>query len=102
MWHGNIPSADYAALARQLNPDQFKAAEWIGLAKMAGMKYVVVTAKQLLVALPPEGIGCLYLDKNNNPVTPDASAAGFRKLIRHVGCVRGAWPQVSPYLEERD
>lgn len=45
MWHGNIPRAEYAALARQLDPDRFSAAEWIGLAKLAGMKYVVITAK---------------------------------------------------------
>jgi alpha-L-fucosidase len=45
MWHANIPRAEYAALATQLNPDKFNAAEWIGLAKLAGMKYVVVTAK---------------------------------------------------------
>ena len=45
MWHGSIPRADYAALAKQLDPGKFSAAEWIGLAKLAGMKYVVVTAK---------------------------------------------------------
>lgn len=45
MWHANIPREEYAALARQLNPDKFNAAEWVGLAKMAGMKYVVFTAK---------------------------------------------------------
>ncbi len=49
-----------------------------------------VAARQLLVTLPPEEIGCLYLDKSNNPVTPDTSSAGFSKLIRHVGCIRGA------------
>jgi len=54
-------------------------------------------ARQLLAALPPEEIGCLYLDKNKNPVTPDVSSGEFRTLIRHVGCIRGAWPQVSPY-----
>ncbi len=45
MWHASIPRDDYAALARQLDPDKFSAAEWIGLAKTAGMKYVVFTAK---------------------------------------------------------
>lgn len=45
MWHASIPREDYAALARQLAPDKFNAAEWIGLAKTAGMKYVVFTAK---------------------------------------------------------
>ena len=45
MWHGNIPRAEYAALAKQLDPHKFNAAEWVGLAKQTGMKYIVVTAK---------------------------------------------------------
>lgn len=58
-------------------------------------------ARQLLLALPPAEIGCLYLDENNNPVTPDVASGGFSKLIRHVGCIRGAWPQVSPYFSQQ-
>ena len=45
MWHANIPRDEYAELAKQLKPSAFNAAEWVGLAKRTGMKYIVVTAK---------------------------------------------------------
>ena len=40
-----IPVADYAALTHQFNPVQFNADKWVGIAKAAGMKYIVMTAK---------------------------------------------------------
>ncbi len=55
------------------------------------------SARKLLAALPPNEIGCLYLDRNQNPVTPDAKSEKFLELTRHGGCIRGAWPQVSAY-----
>jgi hypothetical protein len=57
-------------------------------------------ARKLFLTLPPKEIGCLYLDMDRNPVTPDASSGGFRTLIRHRGCIRGAWPLVSAYGSE--
>jgi alpha-L-fucosidase len=42
---GKIPVADYAALVKQFNPTQFNADAWVALAKSAGMKYMVITAK---------------------------------------------------------
>lgn len=53
-------------------------------------------AQSLIASLPPEEIGCLYLGRNQSPLTPDALSAGFRSLIRHQGSIRGAWPTVSP------
>ena len=41
----NIPRADYELFAKQFNPVKFNAAEWVGLAKAAGMKYIVITSK---------------------------------------------------------
>lgn len=41
----NIPRADYAQFARQFNPVAFDAAQWVGIAKQAGMKYLVITSK---------------------------------------------------------
>jgi len=41
----SIPVAQYKALANQFNPTQFSAAEIVGLAKSAGMKYIVITSK---------------------------------------------------------
>src|SRR3989442_7919258 len=41
----NIPRADYEKFASQFNPVKFNAAEWVGMAKDAGMKYIVITSK---------------------------------------------------------
>lgn len=40
-----IPLADYKKLMEKFNPQQFNADEWASIAKAAGMKYMVVTAK---------------------------------------------------------
>ena len=41
----NIPVAEYREMARHLNPVKFNADDWVSLAKAAGMKYLVITAK---------------------------------------------------------
>jgi len=41
----NIPVAEYEALAKDFNPVHFDAEKWVQLAKDAGMKYMVYTAK---------------------------------------------------------
>ncbi|HKR76222.1 MAG TPA: alpha-L-fucosidase [Rhodanobacter sp.] len=59
VWHGkpvpgagewimndaSIPVAAYQALAPQFDPVKFDAHAWVALAKAAGMKYIVITAK---------------------------------------------------------
>ncbi len=40
-----IPVAEYEPLAKQFNPVKFNAAEWVSIAKRAGMKYIVITSK---------------------------------------------------------
>jgi alpha-L-fucosidase len=40
-----IPIADYEKLPSQFNPEKFNAAEWVALAKSAGMKYITITSK---------------------------------------------------------
>ncbi|HXF63650.1 MAG TPA: alpha-L-fucosidase, partial [Caldilineaceae bacterium] len=45
MHRARIPVAEYEALARQFNPVHFNAAAWVSLAKRAGQKYLVITAK---------------------------------------------------------
>ncbi|MCX7887775.1 MAG: alpha-L-fucosidase, partial [Verrucomicrobiae bacterium] len=42
---GPIPAEVYDNLYKKFNPVKFNADEWIGIAKAAGMKYVVLTAK---------------------------------------------------------
>jgi alpha-L-fucosidase len=41
----NIPRAQYEKFAPQFNPVKFNAAEWVRMAKDAGMKYIVITSK---------------------------------------------------------
>ena len=45
MYHARIPVAEYEQLAPQFNPIKFDANEWVKIAKDAGMKYMVITAK---------------------------------------------------------
>lgn len=40
-----ISIADYEPNAAKFNPTEFNAAEWVALAKAAGMKYVTITSK---------------------------------------------------------
>jgi len=45
MHQAKIPRSEYSALAKQFNPVQFNAEEWVKLAKDAGQKYMVITSK---------------------------------------------------------
>jgi alpha-L-fucosidase len=45
MNRGKIPVADYQKLPAKFNPVKFNADEWVKIAKDAGMKYIVITAK---------------------------------------------------------
>jgi alpha-L-fucosidase len=45
MHNAKIPVTDYANLAQKFNPVKFNAEEWVGIAKNAGMKYIVITSK---------------------------------------------------------
>ena len=40
-----VPAKEYETLAPRFNPVDFNAIEWVRLAKAAGMKYIVITAK---------------------------------------------------------
>src|SRR5581483_11804405 len=45
MNRGRIPVADYQAFTKQFDPTNFNAGQWVKIAKKAGMKYIVITAK---------------------------------------------------------
>ena len=45
MNRGKVPIAEYEKYAEQFNPTKFDADEFVGRAKRAGMKYIVITAK---------------------------------------------------------
>jgi alpha-L-fucosidase len=40
-----IPVEEYRKIAAAFNPTKFNAREWVALAKNAGMKYIIITAK---------------------------------------------------------
>lgn len=41
----NIPRVEYEKFTAQFNPVKFNAAEWVRIAKDAGMRYIVITSK---------------------------------------------------------
>jgi alpha-L-fucosidase len=45
MQNKKIPISDYEKLPAAFNPIDFNAAEWVSLAKSAGMKYITITSK---------------------------------------------------------
>jgi alpha-L-fucosidase len=45
MNRGKIPVAEYQAFAKEFNPTKYDAEAWVKMAKDAGMKYIVITAK---------------------------------------------------------
>jgi len=45
MDQANIPVAEYEKFAKRFNPVKFDAAQWVGIAKAAGVKYIVITSK---------------------------------------------------------
>jgi hypothetical protein len=53
-------------------------------------------AESLILRLPADELGCLYLNAANNPVTPNPDSPDFPRLKHHLGSVRGAWPRISP------
>jgi hypothetical protein len=51
-------------------------------------------ANALFLKLPPEEIGCLYLDASGQASTPNPDAPTFPLLCRHFGSLSGAWPAI--------
>ncbi|MDF9798606.1 hypothetical protein OKW21_003869 [Catalinimonas alkaloidigena] len=41
----HIPVEEYEKFSAQFNPTQYEADKWVGIAKNAGMKYIVITSK---------------------------------------------------------
>jgi len=81
----------------QADIDRLQLQAPLDLNRMKKTWFAAMEAAQKLIAvLPPEEVGCLYLGKDHEPLTPDPASSAFRSLTRHRGCIRGAWPTISP------
>ena len=45
MNRAKIPVAEYQQFAKEFNPVKYDAEKWVQIAKYAGMKYIIITAK---------------------------------------------------------
>ena len=51
-------------------------------------------ALELIEQLPPDEVGCLYLNSDGQPICPVPKSSEFHQLIRHYGREKGAWPRL--------
>jgi len=54
---------------------------------------MLAAARACVESLPGDEVGCLYLDSDGAPVTPDPDSSDFPALRRHFGTLRGSWPR---------
>ncbi len=93
-WSEQIPVDEYAKLAGQFNPDKFDPDSWAELAKQAGMKYTVLTARH------HDGFA-LFDDPGSN-FTSMKSAAHRDFVADYVKAVRKAGLHVGLYYSPLD
>ncbi|MGQ0664989.1 MAG: hypothetical protein ACT4P2_15690 [Pseudomonadota bacterium] len=51
-------------------------------------------ARKLFPNLPPDHMGCLYLDADSNVAMPNPEAVAAQRLHLHGARLRGAWPAI--------
>ncbi|MTW09956.1 glycoside hydrolase family 29 [Pseudoduganella eburnea] len=93
-WNEKIPVGEYAKLADQFKPDHFNPDEWAQLAKAAGMKYMVLTARH--------HDGFAMFDDGDNPFTSVNGAAQRDFVADYVKAVRKAGLGVGLYYSPLD
>ena len=93
-WNEQVPVDEYAKLAGQFNPDKFDPDAWAALAKEAGMKYTVLTARH------HDGFA-LFDDPGSN-FTAVKSAAHRDFVADYVKAVRKAGLHVGLYYSPLD
>lgn len=71
MYQEHVPVAEYSRLAQEFNPQNCRPAEWVRLAKAAGMKYIVLTTRH------HDGF-CLF-DSRTTDFTAPKTAAGRQR-----------------------
>ncbi|MFS2139583.1 alpha-L-fucosidase [Duganella sp. Dugasp56] len=93
-WGEQIPVNQYAKLADQFKPARFDPQAWAALAKDAGMKYTVLTARH--------HDGFALFDDGANPFTSVNSAAHRDFVAEYVKAVRQAGLGVGLYYSPLD
>lgn len=93
-WNEQLPVDEYAKLADQFNPTNFTPASWAELAKAAGMKYTVLTARH--------HDGFALFQDGTNTFTSVASAAHRDFVGEYVQAVRQAGLRVGLYYSPLD
>ena len=88
-WSEQIPVDEYAKLAERFNPDKFDPDAWAALAKQAGMKYTVLTARH------HDGFA-LFDDPGSNFTSMKSAAhrdfvADYVKAVRKAGLHAGLY-----------
>ena len=93
-WNEQIPVDEYAKLADQFNPLNFTVDSWTEVAKAAGMKYMVLTARH--------HDGFALFDDGTNIFTSVQSAAHRDFVAEYVRAVRKAGLRVGLYYSPLD
>ena len=62
------------------------------------IRTAVEEGRALIDRLPPDDVGCIYLDAEGNPAAPDP--ARLEEYRRHFGSRSGHWPTSSEILSE--
>lgn len=89
--------ADRFARYRQADIDSLHLSHSLSLPDLKERWATAIEAGRSVVEnLPPEEVGCLYLDpETSQPVTPDPASVAFPSLLRHRGSVGGSWPVIT-------
>jgi alpha-L-fucosidase len=93
-WNEQIPVDQYARLADQFHPDHFDPDAWAAVAKSAGMKYTVLTARH--------HDGFALFDDPGSSFTSMKSAAHKDFVAAYVTAVRKAGLRVGLYYSPLD
>ena len=93
-YHEEIPTEEYRALANQFNPQYYRPREWAALAKAAGMRYMVMTAKH------HDGF-CLF-DSQFTDFTSVKTAAKRDFIREYVEACRAEGLAVGIYFSVKD
>jgi alpha-L-fucosidase len=93
-YHEDIPMAEYRRLAGEFHPKSFRPKEWAALAREAGMRYMVLTAKH------HDGF-CLF-DSRYTDFTSARTAAGRDFVAEYTEACRNEGLGVGIYFSVKD